>query len=540
MTTVEKRPLKVFLCHAHSDKGAVFALSDRLTKDGVDVWLDKKSLLPGQEWEYEIRKAVRESDVVVVCLSKQFNQAGFRQKEVRLALDTAMEQPEGEIFIIPARLDECNALESLKRWHWVDLFDADGYEYLLRALHKRADKVGATFRSKNVWLPRIQPPQKGKAATAKKSSVDEKTTISPAQKMSEQSSSPEPNHPKKWRIEYTVAVIGAAATILAALIGVIPKFIEPVVTPMLISTVTVTLTAKPTVTKTATPDLNQIPTARFQPEPSWTPTETFTPTITPSSLSGVYDPHPVADDYHDAFGVPMRLVPAGQFTMGSEKGSAKDYADEQPAHTVSIDAFYMDKYEVTNALYKDCVEKGVCTVPYRSLDPNNTMPYDNSIYRNLPVVYVNWYQAKTYCEWRDARLPTEAEWEKTARGTNIQIYPWGKGIDCSFANFSVCIGWNANGIATTAVGSYEKGISPYKIYDMAGNVWEWVADWFDEKYYANSPLNNPQGPNIGQTRVIRGGSYYDGTDYVRVAYRGRKGPNTSLAQIGFRCARSSQ
>src|SRR5689334_17901204 len=116
-----KRPLKVFLCHASADKTTVRGLYQRLTKDGVDAWLDKEKLLPGQDWELEIRKAVREADVVVVCLSKQFNQAGFRQKEVRLALDTAMEQPEGEIFIIPVRLEECENLGSLSKWQWVDL-----------------------------------------------------------------------------------------------------------------------------------------------------------------------------------------------------------------------------------------------------------------------------------------------------------------------------------------------------------------------------------------------------------------------------------
>ncbi len=123
MSISDKRPLKVFLCHAHSDVPAVRALYNRLVKDGVDAWLDKEKLLPGQDWELEIRKAVRESDVVIVCLSKQFNQAGFRQKEVRLALDTAMEKPEGEIFIVPVRLEECDSLESLKRWQWVDLFE---------------------------------------------------------------------------------------------------------------------------------------------------------------------------------------------------------------------------------------------------------------------------------------------------------------------------------------------------------------------------------------------------------------------------------
>ncbi len=148
-------PLRVFLCHARADRDAVRALYSRLTKDGVDAWLDKEKLLPGQDWELEIRKAVREADVVVVCLSKQFNQAGFRQKEVRLALDTAMEKPEGEIFIIPARLEECDTLESLKKWHWVDLFDDDGYEMLIRALRARADKIGATLQIKKGWLPKV-------------------------------------------------------------------------------------------------------------------------------------------------------------------------------------------------------------------------------------------------------------------------------------------------------------------------------------------------------------------------------------------------
>lgn len=141
--TEAKRPLKVFLCHAHSDKDTVKALYTRLTNDGVDAWLDKEKLLPGQDWELEIKKAVRETDLVIVCLSKQFNQSGFRQKEVKLALDTAMEKPEGEIFIIPARLEECDTLESLSRWHWVDLFNEEGYEKLIQSLRLRSEKVDA-------------------------------------------------------------------------------------------------------------------------------------------------------------------------------------------------------------------------------------------------------------------------------------------------------------------------------------------------------------------------------------------------------------
>jgi MinD-like ATPase involved in chromosome partitioning or flagellar assembly len=142
---IADRRLKVFLCHAHVDRDVVYALYTRLTQDAVDAWLDKEKLLPGQDWELEIRKAVREADVVVVCLSKQFNKAGFRQKEVKWALDTAMEKTEAEIFIIPARLEECDNLESLRRWHWVDLFDKNGYETLIRALRSHADKIGAVL-----------------------------------------------------------------------------------------------------------------------------------------------------------------------------------------------------------------------------------------------------------------------------------------------------------------------------------------------------------------------------------------------------------
>jgi hypothetical protein len=157
--TTDKRPLKVFLCHAHADRDAVRALYTRLTKDGLDAWLDKEKLLPGQDWEYEIRKAVREADVVVICLSKHFNQAGFRQKEVRLALDTAMEKLEGEIFIIPARLEECETLESLRRWQWVDLFEENGYAMLIRALRTHADKIGVTLQMKKRRVTKKNVPE---------------------------------------------------------------------------------------------------------------------------------------------------------------------------------------------------------------------------------------------------------------------------------------------------------------------------------------------------------------------------------------------
>ena len=140
-----KRRLRVFLCHAHKDTLAVKAVYERLANSNIDAWLDKEKLLPGLNWEREIREAVRASDIVIVCLSEGFDQKGFRQKEVRIALEESALQPEGEIFIIPARLEECEILPSLRHLHWVNLFESDGYEKLLRALKVRAQKMGAVL-----------------------------------------------------------------------------------------------------------------------------------------------------------------------------------------------------------------------------------------------------------------------------------------------------------------------------------------------------------------------------------------------------------
>lgn len=142
----EKKRLKVFLSHAHSDAPAVRELFRYLRREGVDIWLDKEKLLPGMDWNSEIRKAVRESDVVVVCLSNEFNKAGYRQREVRIALDTEQEKPEGEIYIIPARLEVCDVPKNLSKWQWVDLFEKGGRQRLIRALRVRADQIGTSLR----------------------------------------------------------------------------------------------------------------------------------------------------------------------------------------------------------------------------------------------------------------------------------------------------------------------------------------------------------------------------------------------------------
>ena len=221
----------------------------------------------------------------------------------------------------------------------------------------------------------------------------------------------------------------------------------------LIPTAKATATQHPTNTITPTIFLIQSPisiltalTPSETPQPSSTPTELLTLTVLPQ----VYDPHPMADDYHDAFGVSMRLVPAGEFTMGVNDGGGS----YSPAHNVYLDAFYMDKYEVTNSLYKACVDTGGCTSLQRTNSYTHSSYYGNSQYDNYPVIYVHWSQAQTYCEWRDSSLPTEAQWEKAARGTEGYDYPWGNGIiSCDRPDSAGCVG------DTAKVGSYESGKS---------------------------------------------------------------------------------
>lgn len=219
-------------------------------------------------------------------------------------------------------------------------------------------------------------------------------------------------------------------------------------------------------------------------------------------------------------GMTLLYIPAGEFTMGSDNGES----DEKPVHTVTLDAFWIDQTEVTNAMYAKCVSSGSCQEPTDKSSSTHTSYYGDAEFDNYPVIYVDWNMAKTYCEWVDRKLPTEAEWEKAARGTDGRTYPWGNDFDGTRLNFcdkNCSFDWadksSDDGFADTApVENYSSGASPYGALDMAGNVWEWVADWYD--VYPGGDPN--ASSDFGQKyRVLRGGSWSSIDDLVRSAYR---------------------
>ncbi len=216
----------------------------------------------------------------------------------------------------------------------------------------------------------------------------------------------------------------------------------------------------------------------------------------------------------------LAYVPAGDFKMGNGVG-------DSPERSVTLDAFWIQQTKVTNGMYTQCVATGNCAPPTQEL---GAPIYTNPAYNSHPVVGVAWDRANAYCSWIGGRLPTEAEWEKAARGSTGNLYPWGNdGAACDFLNYATCVNH------TTSVTDYTDGRSPYGLYDMAGNVFEWVSDWYGAAYYNDGPTANPTGPDTGTDRVIRGSSFETDTNQAESAIRHYMPPANTRRDVGFRC-----
>jgi len=611
------RPLRVFLCHASQDKPAVRKLHRYLKQHGIEPWLDQEDLLPGENWEVEIPRALNASDVILVCLSKNsVNKEGYVQKEISFALDKALEKPDGTIFIIPAKLEECDVPKRLNRFQWVDLFRPDSNKRLLLGLNKRALDLGSDVSpviledtrqrkpsatksvADSAQLDRDAAEKAEKAAQAKlEQEAAERAEIARlAQEAKERLEREEAEKVARAKLEKEAAEQAEAARVAketkerseheAADAARIAREktereekekLERETAEQAKAQLPVGRVSNPTITRgeeigqaasltykvkppkqenrkillggaglllfailafaawkmsqlPASPEVTQIPSVTntlFVAPPTLTKTPipaTSTATTVPTPTLGI------GSTMIGEKGETLVYVPEGEFTMG-------DGASNAPIHTVYLDAFWIDQTEVTNKQYKACVDAGTCEPPSDTSSYKHPNYYGNPEFDNYPVLYVNWDKANRYCEvWAGGDLSTEAQWEKAARGTDARTYPWGEDISCDKANYysgSYCVG------DTTEVGAYPSGASIYGAYDMAGNVWEWVNDWYGETYYQDSSSsNNPAGPESGQDRVLRGGSWDYLVSSVRSALRAGLDPTVAGISFGFRCSRS--
>ena len=293
---------------------------------------------------------------------------------------------------------------------------------------------------------------------------------------------------------------------------------------------------------TTAPTASPLPPPTQPPAPAATTPATEAPEPTATNPPATQAPEPTALPTL-TISVPefdMVAIPAGEFVMGCDpqhNGGVGCPEDELPLHTVYLDEFFIDKYEVTNIQYAECVAADGCQPPMTSGSELVESYFGSPDYDYYPVVHVTWFDAKDYCTWAGKRLPTEAEWEKAARGSVTSAYPWGEDEPtCTLTNFlpfgttGLCLG------DTSPVGSHPLGVNAYGLEDMAGNVWEWVADWYGETYYLDSPAENPTGPDTDTYRVLRGGGWTSGPIHLRVSSRAYDPDFHNASDVGFRCA----
>lgn len=484
-----KRP-DVFLCYTKSDEANVTNLGRALRQDGMKTRPEKKNSNPGVNWQEKLLRDIQKSDAVVVCLTKNSTtRNGMLQPEIKLAMEIAREK---SIPVIPARLHEHKIPQALSKIKHVDLFKEGGYPILRSLLAERAKEIGAASPLTGAFY--IQP-----------NIVEE----------------------NRSSIKYiALPALILILIVIAAIFTIYPPFRK------------VFLQVSPTKSMTATSTIATTGPATSTPIP------------------------PGVDVYRleiiDQSGTKMRLVKAGKFIMGYSAEEAlsecrkyssncllNQFLPAEPAGTVNLASYYIDRYEVTNSAYQKCVEEKKCQQPKKTGSSNRIKYYGTPEFALYPVIYVDWDMAKTYCEWRGARLPTEAEWEKAARGTEGYLFPWGNTLEGMMVNFcdKDCRLGLANknmvdGYPDTApVFALSSGVSTDLVFNMAGNVWEWVSS-----LYAPYPYDPGDGrENLrepGETRVARGGSWRDDVSSIFSITRNGYHPSTANEIIGFRCAKT--
>jgi len=591
-----KRPLKVFLCHASTDKPKVRELYRYLRRRGVNPWFDEEHLVGGQDWQVEIPKALASSDAIIICLTKNsVDKEGYIQKEIKFALDKALEMPEGRIFLIPIKFEECEVPFTLSRYQWVDLTVESGYSKMMKSLKFRASQLERstvelskkTVEEEKLVLEKAAKEKAEREAAektvrekaeqkatekaqleaqelARQKAIKEKAEREVAERVAREKAEREAAEKAARKKAEREAVEKARIEVeekekQKAILQKIKPLLEPkiqklqgnlntiywtagffaIILVIWISSINGTSsTPKPTSTLVSSSQISVSKTPTKTPLPTKTPfpspTSTKVFTSTPTSL-----PAEITTDK----GVKMVVVPAGDFIMGSD-----DFYNAKPAHTVYLDTFYIDKYEVNNAAYKLCEKAGLCNAPVNPNTFSRYGYYSDPKYVNYPVENISWDSASAYCKWVGGRLPSEAEWEKAARGIDGRSYPWGNVFDQTKANIHDPLHDKLGNFDVTSVDSYPEGASVYGAFNMLGNVQEWVNDWYADYDSSNSPLSNPKGPSNGTVRVLRGGSsggfagYIEKNIFIRSAsdpsgYYTYGKKDKRYLYAGFRCAR---
>jgi formylglycine-generating enzyme required for sulfatase activity len=478
----------IFISYSHTDAKYVMQLAKKLQSEGFGVWVDER-LDYGSRWPHEIQTQLDSCEAFIVVMTPRSFTSDWVQSELSRA-----DRKNKPLF--PLLLEGDEPWLSVENLQYVDV---RGGSMPPEKFYGRLEQVTPRNKTSDSQ-PDNGPIQVGEFPK----------TRPPSDRVA-----------SAWNYKYILGLL--AAVIVLATIGI-------VITQASKKEAVTSLPAS------ATPEVVLLPastsTATLAPS-TVVPTETLTTTPAPTD-----PPTPTAAE--------MIFIPPGEFVMGNDKGSI----DEKPAHKVNLKAFLIDKYEVTNRQYAECVRAGQCQPPQKLASFTQEHYFDNPLFENYPVIYVNWSMAQNFCAWRGARLPTEAEWEKAARGKGDTLFPWGDKFECSRGNFDdetqfdafvVEGGPNCDGFVEAApVGSFPSGASSYGVEDLAGNVWEWVSDWYAENYYKNSSRNDPTGPAGGQFHVLRGGSWSLEPDAVRTTNRFFFGDNNiNPVFVGFRCAKDA-
>jgi formylglycine-generating enzyme required for sulfatase activity len=493
----------VFICYAREDEDFVLKLATNLKARGVPVWLDQWNIPFGADWDQSIDDALYDCARFLIVLSP----AAVRSKEVRGELRTALNENKS---IVPAIYQHCRVPRQLQTLQYADFThrgpqDKSALDQLVLVLQveQKAPRAGAevqgaaTQQSSTGGREEVTPEtsrQPEALRPQEAGGLGQKTTGAEGKRQEEKESpriDKSPGGEVRRTPPWGYGIIGIGVVVVLLLV--------------------VRAQWNPQQPEEKTEPEGR--TARKEEEPRQRePVPEPPQELEPERTEGVEKE--------------MVQVPAGEFWMGCNEKVDRECEDEKPGRKVYLDAFSIDKHEVTVAEYGRCVAAGKCAQP----DAGEGCNWGVEGRADHPINCVDWEQARAYCEWagKRKRLPTEAEWEKAARGTDGRVYPWGNHWDAKRAN--------VDGNGTVPVWSYQEGASPYGTLNMSGNVWEWVQDWYDKDYYQQGPDRNPKGPDSGEYKILRGGSWDFFPGLARVSYRGWGAPGVRVDAFGFRCA----